>query len=365
LGSNSAAVSRHHSFAAPLRARCKPEVAALRECWGATSLHFGIMTASAAARSQMRRVPDFFIVGNPKSGTTALYEMLRRHPQIYMPDLKESWFFVPELRARAQPGRYVKRPDTLEEYLALFDPAGPEQRVGEATPSYLRSRTAAARIADLQPNARIIAILREPASFLRSFHIQCLQAGRETQRDLRKALELEGARRQGRHLPRGHTSPAWLLYSEHVRYVEQLRRFHAEFPAEHVLVLIYEDYRRDNDATLRTVQRFLGVDDTAPIEPVQIMQTQSTVRFTHLHPLSRSLRLARHRPEQAGALARAATALAPKSLRVLWRRLLFTQAPAPDEQLMLELRRRFKPEVQALSDYLDRDLIELWGYDRI
>ena len=94
------------------------------------------------------------------------------------------------------------------------------------------------------------------------------------------------------------------------------------------------------------MQRFLGIDDTAAIEPAQIMQTRSTVRFTHLHPLSRSLRLARHRPEEATALARAATALAPKPLRVLWRRLFFTQPPAPDERLMLELRRRFKPEVQ-------------------
>jgi hypothetical protein len=311
------------------------------------------------------RVPDFFIVGHEKCGTTALYTVLRRHPQVYMPDFKEPRFFSPEVRVTEPEQDDQPFTDTLESYLALFADARPEQLIGEASPQYLRSPTAARRIAELQPDARIIAILREPASFLRSFHIQCLQAGRETHRDLREALELEGARRQGRHLPRGHTSPAWLLYSEHVRYVEQLRRFHAEFPPEHVLVLIYEDYRRDNDATLRTVQRFLGVDDTAPIEPVQIMQTQSTVRFTHLHPLSRRLRLARHRPEHAGALARASAALAPKPLRVLWRRLFFTQPPAPDERLMLELRRRFKPEVQALSDYLGRDLIELWGYDRI
>jgi hypothetical protein len=329
------------------------------------------MTASSASagsdagRALAGRVPDFFIVGHEKCGTTALYTVLRRHPQVYMPDFKEPRFFSPEVRVGEPERDDQPFTDTLDAYLALFADARPEQRVGEASPQYLRSPTAARSIAELQPDARIIAILREPASFLRSFHIQCLQAGRETQRDLRKALELEGARRQGRHLPRGQTSPAWLLYSEHVRYVEQLRRFHAEFPAEHVLVLIYDDYRRDNDATLRTVQRFLDVDETTPIEPVQTMQTQSTVRFTHLHPLSRSLRLARHRPEQAGALARAATAFAPKSLRVLWRRLFFTQAPAPDERLMLELRRRFKPEVQALSDYLGRDLIELWGYDRI
>src|SRR6202035_3164545 len=106
----------------------------------------------------------------------------------------------------------------------------PERRVGEASPGYLLSRTAAASIADLQPNARIIAILREPASFLRSLHLQFLRTYVETESDLRRALALEPDRRQHRHVPRYTYWPQALLYSEHVRYVEQLRRYHAVFP---------------------------------------------------------------------------------------------------------------------------------------
>jgi len=314
----------------------------------------------AAGGALAGRVPDFFIVGHEKCGTTALYTMLRRHPQIYMPDFKETRFFSPEILV---PDR-AARPETLDAYLALFAGAGPEQRAGEASPQYLRSFTAASRIAEVQPDARIIAILREPASFLRSFHLQCVQAGRETQKDLRKALALEEERRQGRQIP--DDSSPWLLYSEHVRYVEQLRRYHAEFPAEHVLVLIYEDYRRDNEATLRRVQRFLEVDDTAPIEPFQAMETVSAVRSTRIiHPLTRRLRLARQRPELAGPIARTVNSLSTKPLRVLWRRMVYTTPSPPDEQLMLELRRRFKPEVEALSDYLGSDLVGRWGYDRI
>ena len=90
-------------------------------------------------------MPDFFIVGHPKSGTTALYEMLRRHPQIYMPDLKEPRFFASDLRVRFQrrapdPSHPSALPQTFEEYLALFDAAGLDQRVGEASPLYLMSR---------------------------------------------------------------------------------------------------------------------------------------------------------------------------------------------------------------------------------
>src|ERR1700681_3498814 len=97
---------------------------------------------SAAAHASERRVPDFFIVGHHKCGTTALYQMLRRHPQIYMPELKEPRFFASDLRALlgGVPGGL---PQTYEEYLALFDPAEPQQRVGEASPSYLRSAVAA------------------------------------------------------------------------------------------------------------------------------------------------------------------------------------------------------------------------------
>src|SRR5664280_480383 len=327
------------------------------------------MTASAdlsaaALTPPQGRVPDFFIVGNAKSGTSALYRMLRRHPQIYMPDVKEPSFFVPELQLPRQ--KAPNYSDTFEEYLSLFDAARPEQRVGEATPSYLWSRTAASRIADVQPAARIIAILREPASFLRSLHLQFVQNHVETETDLRKAVGLEELRRQGEALPGDSTRPQALLYSDHVRYVEQLRRYHAIFPPEQVLVLIYEDFRRDNESTVRTVLRFLDVDDTSPIE---VMEWNPTVRVRspRLYGLVRSLYLGR------GPAARAAKAgikaLTPRQVRhdalALQRRVQWGKPLPPDEELMLELRRRFKGEVVALSEYLDRDLVTFWGYDNI
>src|SRR5437764_7394714 len=137
------------------------------------------------------RMPDFFIVGHAKSGTTALYEMLRRHPEIYMPELKEPWYFATDMRPRFLPPRMGVPPQTLQEYAALFAEAGPGQRVGEASSSYLWSRTAAAGIAAVAPEARIIAVLREPASFLRSLHLQLLQSHVEDEQDFRKAIGLE------------------------------------------------------------------------------------------------------------------------------------------------------------------------------
>jgi hypothetical protein len=317
------------------------------------------MTASTDPRA-----PDFFIVGHPKSGTSALYEALRSHPQIFMPELKEPVYFATELPRQAH--RYTA-PATLEEYLALFAPAAARQVKGEASASYLWSRAAPQGIAELRPDARIVAILREPASFLRSFHLQLVQSQSETEKDFARALALEPARREGRKLPRRSSWPQLLLYSEQVRYVEQLRRYHELFGPEQVLVLIYDDYRSDNEGTVRSVLGFLGVD---PDSPVELLEANPSVkmRSQQLDEIVNSISVGR------GPLSRAVKGvvktLTPEglrrgALRATQRRLVVAEPEPPDEQLMLEIRRRYKGEVLALSQYLDRDLVRLWGYDRV
>jgi hypothetical protein len=310
---------------------------------------------SAPEHRLRRRVPDFFIVGHHKSGTTALYEMLRRHPQIYMPDLKEPRFFAGDLRNASVPSGL---PGSFDEYLALFADARPEQRAGEASPSYLRSAIAAREIAEVQPAARIIAILREPASFVRSLHLQLVQEHVETERDLRKAFSREEIDRGGRRV---------LRYSDHVDYVRQLQRYHAAFASEQVKVLIYDDFRRDNEATVRTVLRFLEVDDRAPITVMDANPTVG-VRSVRLDGMVRSLQAGRG-PVSAG-LKTIVKRLTPgrtgsAAFWALRRRLVYGSPLAPDEEFMVELRRRFKGEVRAVSEYLGRDLVSLWGYDDV
>jgi Sulfotransferase domain len=311
------------------------------------------------------RLPDFFIVGHAKSGTTAMYAMLRRHPEIFMPERKEPWFFAEELHLRTPP-RPGGTPQTLEDYSSWFQDAEPDQRVGEASPLYLWSHTAARRIADACPDARIIAILREPASFLRSLHLQFVQTYIETETNFAKALELEPARREGRDIPRYTYWPQTLLYSEHVRYVEQLCRYREVFAPEQILVLIYDDFRRDNEASVREVLRFLKVDDAGSIEPVQVnstVQARSQRLSGMLHAVSVG------RGPVSLTVKAGIKALTPAQLRrdVLGaaRRRAYRDPAPPDEKLMAALRHRFNGEVLALSEYLGRDLVRLWGYDSI
>jgi hypothetical protein len=324
--------------------------------------------ASETAPAQVGRLPDFYIVGHQKCGTSALYAMLRGHPEIFIPRVKELRYFASDMRAASgTPPR--GRPRTLEDYTAWFEDAEPGQRIGDASPQYLSSRVAAAAIADVRPDAKIIAILREPASFIRSFHLQMLSSGIESERSLRKALALEPARREGRDLPRDTRHPGALMYSRHVHYVQQLERYYDVFPAENILVLIYDDFRANNDAEVRRVLRFLGVDDSAPIEQVSTAPSKA-VRAPLLQKLANEARMARLKRPKAGPLGRTVNALTPDvlrsdAIRARWRRIVYSEPPPADEDVMREMRRRFKPEVLAASEYLDRDLVTLWGYDQI
>jgi hypothetical protein len=324
------------------------------------------------------RIPDFFVVGHAKSGTTALYEMLRQHPQICMPEYKagagkEPWYFSrsnprvqdDDVRSIEFTGRNVDQ--TFEDYLQLFAHARPGQRIGEASSSYLWSPVAARRIAEVQPDARIVAVFREPASFLRSLHLQLLQNEHEEVKDFRAAVELDDERRNNRRIPATSYWPSALIYSDRVKYVEQLRRYHDTFSRENVLTLIYDDWRADNEGTAREVLRFLEVDDSVEIAAADVNPTVM-LRSRHINTFRRSLKAGRG--PVFGAMRGVGRSLTTPALRErlyypLQRKLLWGKPPPPDEEFMLELRRRYKPEVEAFSSYLGRDLVSLWGYDQL
>jgi hypothetical protein len=140
--------------------------------------------------SKLARRPDFFIVGAFKSGTTALYEYLRQHPQVFMPFHKEPLFFGDDLTRRY--GRM-----TLDHYLSLFKEAGEGQRVGEASAWYLYSQCAANEIRGFSADAQIIVMLRNPVDVMHAQHSQLLFNAAEDIPDFGAALEAEPSRRNG------------------------------------------------------------------------------------------------------------------------------------------------------------------------
>ena len=147
------------------------------------------------------KVPNFFIVGTGKAGTTSLHRYLRQHPQIYMSPVKEPSFFASEIRGerlgkafrqhverrsrdlpeQLKDGRPVKPLGWLasdwDDYLRLFQQVDGETAIGEASAIYLWSQTAAANIHAQIPDARIVMMLRDPAERAFSQYLHQLATG--------------------------------------------------------------------------------------------------------------------------------------------------------------------------------------------
>jgi hypothetical protein len=219
-----------------------PARAVLRETFRA----YGRATAS------VRPLPNFLILGAQKAGTTALYAYLRWHPQVTGPSFKEVSFF----------DRHYARGERW--YRAHF-PARRRAAVGEASPSYLLHPLAPERIARLLPDARLIALLRNPVD--RAFsHYQHEVALCREPLSFEDAVAAEDERLRGEveHMlrDRAYFSHAWWNYTyvARGRYAEQLERWYAAFPRERLLVLFTEELAQDPGATYRRVLEFLGLE---------------------------------------------------------------------------------------------------------
>jgi hypothetical protein len=199
-------------------------------------------------------MPNFFIVGAQKAGTTSLYHYLNQHPQVYMSPRKEPHFFEGMHSEFRRPGRRSTPVSTLAEYQALFEVASDERAIGEASASYLYSPRAPGLIKDSVPDARIIAILRNPADRAYSNFLYCVQVGREPLGNFAEALQAEEAR------TRDKWGPLW-YYKQKGFYYAQVKRYFDTFGRDRVGVWLYEDLRNDTFGILGEVFRFLGIDE--------------------------------------------------------------------------------------------------------
>jgi hypothetical protein len=301
------------------------------------------MDRATATASSPR--PDFFIVGAFKSGTTALYDYLRQHPQVFMPFHKEPLFFGDDLTRRY--GRM-----TLEDYLGLFRDARPGQRIGEASAWYLYSRCAAKEIHAFAPEARIIVMLRNPVDVMHAQHSQLLFNAAEDIPDFAEALEAEPMRRQGERLPPGPIRVENLYYRESVRFAEQLERYLEVFGSERVHVIVYDDFRDRTSEVYRAALAFLDVD-TSFAPRFAIVNPNRQTRFPALQrmifqppkPLLGAVRLLRRFPLVHAVRAR----LLELNSRARRRTEI-------DPELRARLAEEFAPDVRRLASLIGRDL---------
>jgi hypothetical protein len=216
-------------------------------------------------------LPDFFIVGAPKAGTTALHEGLRLHPDVHLPRQKDvpSPYVGTDLRF----GRWQLSEDA---YRASLSPGAGESIVGETCVWYLYSKTAATEIARLRPDAQIVMVLRNPVEMIAGQHEQFLYNGNEVLERLEDALEAEEDRAQGRRIPRSAHFPDGLRYVETARYAGQVRRYLDAFPPEQLGIFLYEDLVADETGVVARILRRIGASPTE--EPLPRVNEAKHVR---------------------------------------------------------------------------------------
>lgn len=202
--------------------------------------------------------PNFFILGAPKCGTTSLAAWLREHPQVFMSDPKEPWFFNTDVLFRST--------KTLSAYEAIFESAQPPHvAIGEASTCYLYSREAVTNILAYSPNARFIIMLRKPQEMAVSLHAQeCINA--EDVRDFETAWRLQPERAMGRKLPKSCEAPDTYQYGERCRVGTQLSRVIDLVPNDRLLIIFLEDIRHDPAGEFDKILRFLRVSTFRPPE---------------------------------------------------------------------------------------------------
>lgn len=295
-----------------------------------------------------KRRPDFLVIGAQKAGTTSLYRYLAQHPSIFVHEVKEPHHLC--FPADGGPlgwtgpgddeleGRFAR---TLEEYEALYEPAG-ERVTGDFSTGYLSAPGVPERAQALMSQARIIAVLREPVARAESAWWMWRARGVEPLPFL-AALEAEPERR----------AKGWgptFGYADNGCYARHLRRWLDAVPRERLLVLTADELRARRHRTLARVLEFLGVDPAVELEVEEEHNTAAHwIAPEHLpwRPRSEAAArawLARFGPGRIGRwfdehrLPRA------------------SHRPSLDPDDRERLRERFEPDRRELVELFDLDL---------
>jgi hypothetical protein len=288
--------------------------------------------------------PDLLIVGAPKCGTTAITRFLETHPQVHMAERKDLHFFGTDL------GFQHRERESEASYLNRFEAAQPSQLRAESSVWYLYSTHAAAEIAEKNPEARILILLRHPVDMMHALWAQLRLngLGDEDITDFAAALEAEEDRIGGQRIPASTPLPEALFYRRTARYAEQIRRYSDVFPSEQIQVIIQEEMKADTQAAWAEVCDWLDIDAGHQPEIGQVNRSKA-VR-------SEGLRRA------VGATPQGVKKLLPSSARRTVSRWLrkvnssHTQRAPLEPALRSKLNTEFKREVKEVEAILGRTI---------
>lgn len=296
--------------------------------------------------------PDFLLVGAAKSATSSLHRYLSQHPEIRMPSIKESWFFsfLNDPPSYRSPGVLNNVVTSLDEYVRLFKGARPEQKLGDASPSYLYTYRASIRnIRSVYPaerleDLRIIISLRDPVSRAFSQYWNFKRSDQEP-------LTFEEAIEENTIAQR--LSDNWNIFYDYTgfsRYYEQVKAYLDAFGKDRVLVLLYDDFKKDPVGACRSIFTFLGVD--ASFAPDVRIRYNSLAGEARLKGIIRLLK-------SRNPIKRSVAAVMPEVLRrsiLYWTHKLLLKRGEMEERTREKLIHLYSDDISKLEDLIGRDL---------
>ncbi|HEX2526050.1 MAG TPA: sulfotransferase [Geminicoccus sp.] len=313
-------------------------------------------------------LPNLFVIGAAKAGTTSLHHYLGQHPGIFMSPVKEPNFFafsqsVPHFAGPDESGRPFFQQDRLRrekyaysimdraEYERLFVQGKDKAYRGESSAAYLYFPGSAERIRALVPEARIIAVLRQPVERGYSKYQQMRRDLAEPLGSFAEAVKAEPARKEA------GWAPTW-LYLDRGWYGRQLAPYFANFPRHQVHVVLYEDLRRDPAACLHEIFTFLQLDPDVPVdmrEQHNVSAVTQVPRFGLIYqmavrPFLNSARLQSLIPEALVARIR------PLARRFLLKQSAPVQLEGLSPELKAQLTAMFSDDIVQLQELIGRDL---------
>lgn len=286
------------------------------------------------------RLANFFIIGAPKCGTTALWEYLDTHPHIFMPPMKEPHFYNLDQAYHAVENR--------EAYAALFADAPATAKIlGEASVWYLYSKVAVPEILKVVEDPRFVVMLRNPVDMFPSLHEQLTVSGRETIQDPEAAWAAQERRRRGIDVPKNCVEPLHLQYHDVCSLGGQLQRLLAVAPRERVHWILFDDFARNTHAEYLKVLAFLGLEDDGRDAFPRI----NSAKALRSRPLQRLIRIVRRLKRATGIRASLGLVDRMKHVNIDYR----DRAPLRPE-FRAELMRAFTDDILKLEQITGRDL---------
>ncbi|OQW92729.1 MAG: hypothetical protein BWK78_00785 [Thiotrichaceae bacterium IS1] len=303
-------------------------------------------------------LPNFFVVGAMKAGTTSLYNYLKVHPEIYMSPVKEPNYFATDINTRLIKPAYRVHPlaknylqgimqeevhisyiTDFEYYMKLFQNVTTERIIGEASTSYLYSRQAPRNILNSVPNAKIVIILRDPIE--RAYSHYCMDVGTGLTQD----FFLEAVKKDFNAKEKGWGITS--LYIELGLYHEQVKRYLDLFPKEQVKVYLFDDLKTNLGEVLQDIAVFLNINASSFIKDGKRYNERQWPRFIGINYWLHKLYIKDF-----------VRKILPRHFIEYGKNIYYSDRliPSMSRKEVHYLQSLFKEDVKRLSELLNRDL---------